>query len=1086
MLRRAMPCLVVLTLSSACWAHWTEHPELPDWAQRGRLHWCLHYSTANREKVDLFLDGGQTFVHGGRFDSDETAEYAGERGLRYMPYVCSRTLTVRTIEENPQLKDAVVLREDGTEFLAYNNPVRRYGSLYMPAWPEYVRERVRNVWDRPDVAAIFFDNAFYAGDDHRPATVQAWQRWATERGIEAGDDIPSIYQGDLAASSRAFSRDSLIAYHAALREYCHQHEPSLLNSPNLGFSYGLAAVEAGAVDLVFYETGTHPPFFNNAFRYKAGLAASHGKPTGMLAYIPSHIGSGRGERTWHEGMHHFFYPSSPIAEEFALAAAEAASVGGTYIPCYNLFPALPVTDTTDPFCKRIHRAIKQSYTFLRANENLYAEARPGSEIAVLYSTDTAIQGRRLSNVHQLGQALTDAGVPFEVVVASDLREDDMAGIRTLVLPNVLYIDEPTTEGILRFAEAGGRVIVTGAYASYDAVGRPAHPQAAQRLLAPLRLVSRPIREWDLDGFEPESVSHVKVTAGTGTVSLKFDGAAGSYLAHICITDENDGTSSLSFAAGGQVVYEGLLDAEDNKQHWLTTPAFDLKPGNTVALTVNADGGEPGRTHSVVLVGADATDGARLGKGRVLYSPIGLEQVGSQELLEMLQPAVRLRDPGKVFINLMDVPGRDLRTVHLVNYDFRYEVTREGLYASDDGSGEARMFFGGEPVVVRKRIAIPDLDQVAEPIVQVHGFATTDCTGRLAITINGRDAATIEAEDAHSRGWLEASVDRDLLKADNLIEIGAEGELDGMMKWIQIDIDTDTNEGNSAFSTDGGKTFSAEDLSTDLKAQTGEYMIRILDKAPGDVDRDPTNLVRNPGFERTKVPHGETKLTVVPAENVLVEMAGQGLRECLAISPDGTPQWIAGGGRGDGSVYVAPKLDIYTVLVLGPSRAALEPLRQAQMQAAPWDLPPVTKPLREMIVGWDDFGDGFVGETEQPHSGERCIRCENAEDTDIRGAGQQFTFEGEDQPSALTITAWSRCEQVSGARDGHYSVWVDAICADGTVFNGHSTPFEVGTHGWQEATLRLEPPAPIRTMKLFLLFRKHAGRAWFDDVTLRPQ
>ena len=38
---------------------------------------------------------------------------------------------------------------------------------------------------------------------------------------------------------------------------------------------GLAGAEAGAVDLVFYETMTHPPFVNNAFRYmRMGYASA--------------------------------------------------------------------------------------------------------------------------------------------------------------------------------------------------------------------------------------------------------------------------------------------------------------------------------------------------------------------------------------------------------------------------------------------------------------------------------------------------------------------------------------------------------------------------------------------------------------------------------------------------------------------------------------------------------------------------------------------------------------------------------------------------------------------------------------------
>ncbi len=1027
MRRRLAFWTAVLGLASACYAHWTEHPELPQWAQRGRLYWCLHYARADRKLVDLFLDGGQTFVHGGYFDSDETAEYARQHGLRYMPYVCSRTVTVREIEKHPQLKDAVVLREDGSEFLAYNNPVRRYGSLYVPAWPEYVRERARRVMDRPDVAAIFFDNAFWPGDDHRQATVHAWQSWAARQGLPPGDDIPPIYTGELAAASRAFSNASLTAYHAALREFCHRHDPPLLNCPNAGSDFGLAAAEAGAIDLFFYETMSHPPFVNNAFRYKAGLAATHGKPTGMLAYLPPHIAAQRGRRTWNEGMHHFFYPSSPLAEEFALAAAEAAACGGIYIPNYSLFPSLPITDLTDPFCRRIHRAIKQSYTFLHVNEDLYARAQPGSEVAVYYSTATSLQNRRLQNIGQLGPALTDAGIPYEIVVASDLAGDGLGGLRTLLVPNVLYEDEASARGLLRFAEAGGRVVVTGEYAVHDSIGRPARPQAAARLLEPLRLVSRPIREWQLEGFEPEGTSHIRVKEKVGRASLKFKGPAGSYVAHICITDENDGTSPVSLAVGDKVVYEGLLDAEDNKQHWHGTPAFDLKPGDTVTLSVTADRGERGRVYSVILLGARAATGARLGRGEVLYSPVSLEQLEPERRVALLRPSVRLPRPGKVMINVMNVPDRDLQTVHLVNYDFRYEVTQEGLYASDDGSGEARTFFGAPGVVVRKRIHVAKPEHVAQPVVQVYGFSTADCAAELVVSINGRRAAAIPPENSHSRGWLTAPIPRQVLRQDNVIEIRAEGEVDGQQKWIQIDIDTDTNEGNSSFSTDGGRTFSTDDLSPDLKAQTGEYMVRLVDQAPGEVDRDPTNPVRNPGFERVHVPHSETKLTVAPAENVRVQLAGTQPRPGLAISPDGPPQWVTGQARGNQVAYTVPRVEIYTILVLAPSREALEPLYQAQMKAAPWRLPPVTEPLRAVVSAWDRYGDGFAPEAQAPHSGQRCILCRNDEETAIRGAVQQIELTQE-KPQVITLTAWSRCENVSGRRDAHYSLYVDATCA----------------------------------------------------------
>ncbi|MCD6360530.1 MAG: hypothetical protein J7M38_06640 [Armatimonadetes bacterium] len=1082
-MRRWMMILAAMSVVASCAARWTEHPDLPDWAQRGTLHWCLHYATADRELVDLFADGGQTFIHGGRFDSDETGEYAERLGLRYMPYVCSRTLTTtRDIAHNPQLQQAVVLKADGSEFLAYNNPVRRYGSLHTEAWPAYVRERVQRVRKYPDVWAIFFDNAFWPGDDHRPENIAAWQEWARERGIDPGDDVPSIYNAPRAAQSRAFSRDSLIAYHRGLQEYCHSQDPPLLNCPNSGNAYGLAALEAGVLDLMFYENSRHAPFYHNGFLYKAGLAAGHGRPTAMLSYIPPKIGQQRGVRTWNEGMHHFFYPSSPHAEEFALATAEAAAVGGNYVTCYNLFPALPITDTSDPFNKRIYREIKRMNSFLRVNEDLYGGAQPGSDVAILYSSDTALQNRRLSNYEALSLALTRAGIPYEVVVASDLRErGGVAGVRTLVLPNVLYIDEAAAEGAARFVRQGGRAIITGSFAAYDENGIPAHPAGADDLLAPLGLVTTAVTDWKLDGYEPEGSMQIKATRDGATASLRFDGEPGQYVVHIAMSDENDGTSSFSFAVADTTVLEGKLDREDNSLRWVTSEPFALKRGDVMTFTGYPDGGEPCRVRSIVVVRA-GEDGAQYGHGRVLYSPTGLENLEPDKLLDLLQPPVSLSDPGEVMINLMDVPDLGISTVHLVNYGLKYDVTIPGLYASDDGESEARMFFGGRPVAVRKRIRIPDLKNVADPVLQIRGFAVGESDAKLLVTINGKPAATIALADMRGHGWFEVPIERGLLAAENIIEIHAEGQLNGQDKWIQIDIDTSTHEGNSWFSTDGGATFFADDLSTDLKDQTGEYMIRIKDRSPGNFNPDTANLVHNPDFEHVTVPHSETKITVMPATNLAVLVDGKP-RACLAISPDGPSQWIEGRAVGKTTRYLVPRVDYYTVLLLADNRAALQPFLRTNDDEAVWTLPRVTEPLRANITGWQGFGAGFASDESGGRGGGRAITCRNSQDTDIRGAWQQFTFADDEQPTKLTITAWSRCEGVSGKRDAHYSVYVDATCADGTVFNGHYSAFDVGSHDWQQVTLQLDPPAPIRTMKLFLLLRKHSGRVWFDDVRM---
>ena len=1056
--------VVVLVLVSQAAAHWTDHPELPDWAQRGQLNWALHYSRTTHELVDLFADHHQTLIHGGSFDSPETAAYAASKGIRYMPYVCSRTFTTAEIAAHHQLSDAMLFNPDGTEFLAYGNPVRRYGCLFVPAWPEYVRERTRKVMDLPGAAAVFYDNV-YVNDDHRPVATAAWQAWATAHGLPPGDDMPSIREGDLQGPSRAFNAAALVRYYQGLRAFNQQHDPPLLISPNLGSlpGYGMAIVEGGGADLVFYETMSHPPFEHNTVRYKVGLASSHGRPTGILAYLPPKIGEQRGEQTWHEGMHHYFYPSSPLPEEFS--------------PAYNLFPSLPITDLDDPFCQRIHHALKQAYTFLDACGELNTAGQPGSSIGLLYSSLTTLHDRRAQNLDALGNALTAAGLPFEIVSTRDLTDDGLAGIETLVAPGLANVDEAVAQDLLDFVRRGGHLILTGAFATRNALDQPADFAAATALTEPLHLKTWSLREWELDGFEPEGPTVVKVVGGTGRASHTFTGAAGTYRAYLSMLDENDGTSTWRLAVGERTVAEGQLDQEDNQQRWLATPPFQLQPGDLLRLTVQADAGELGRTAALALCSGD--QGAALGQGLVRWLPTGLEVLAPADLVGLLPAPARLSRPEQLSINLQHSPEHGWQAIHLVNYDFRYEVAPPGVYATDDGSAEARTYFSGQPVVLRKRLPIEPPGDLTDPALRVQVTTTAGCEAELLFTVNGRPAGRLPV--AGARGWLELPLAPGLLQTDNRIEVRAVGDLD-QNHWCQIGIDTAAAGGGSEFSSDGGATFTAADLSPDLKAQTGEYLIRIVDRRPDGVPLEPGNRVVNGGFDAIRVPHSETKLTIEPARDVELIVHSPRPEPALLLAPDHAPLWLEGEARGAETVYTVPQVRIHAVLLRHPDRAALAPFTARQQAAAPWALSEPDGPLRPRVTDWDAYLDGFTADPAEGHLRPGAVSCRNDAEADQRGAAQIIVL-NQERAAPLTITAWSKAAGVTGQANGHYSIYVDATCADGSPYHGRNTPFATGTHGWEQATLTLASPKPIASMKLYLLFRNHAGQVWFDDVSL---
>ena len=759
-----------------------------------------------------------------------------------------------------------------------------------------------------------------------------------------------------------------------------------------------------------------------------------------------------------------------------------AACGGTYIPCYSLFPSLPITDLADPFNQRIHRAIKQSYLFLHAHERLYASAEPGSNVGIFHSTSTQIQDSRAQANDKVAMALIGAGIPFEVLVGADLIDGGTLGIDTLVVQNALYLDEPTADAILRFVQRGGRAVLSGQLAPFDPLGRPVSYGSARKLGEALCAVDVPLAKWKLEGFEPED-THFRVKAKTGQATLAFEGRAGRYTARIRMVDENDGTSAFSLAVGGKTVYEGKLDLEDEQTHWFQSPPFDLTPGDSLTLTVHADRGERGRTYGVILTNADAETGVAMGRGQIVYSSAPIEDLPADRLLGMLRPKVHVAKAGKVFVNVMDSLAGTVQTVHLVNYDFRYQTTVKGLYATDNGEPKARTVLTRPKTVVRKRLTIENPAEVVDPVLQVYASATAKCAAELVATLNGRAAGRIRNQGAKSRGWIEIPLDRSLLARQNTIEIRAEGQADQNEYW-QLSIDTTSPGGGSSYSTDWGKTFNEADLSADLRTQTGEFLIRIHDRRPDGAREDPKNLSRNPGFETLVTLHDETKLSVVPAEQVEVVVEGKG-RPCVAMGPEAPPVWLRGESQGGATVYRVPRVGIYTLLALADSQAVLNPLAEAQRQASPWTIPAVTTPLRQTLAHWKPFGKGFVTDAVETHGGKLAVRCQNDSSREASGLSQQFDLQQE-QARPIVISAWSRAENVAGKADARYSIFVEATCDDGSVIKGLNTPFPTSTQPWNQATLVISPTRPIRVLQLQLLFRGHTGRVWFDDVMVKSE
>ena len=75
--------------------------------------------------------------------------------------------------------------------------------------------------------------------------------------------------------------------------------------------------------------------------------------------------------------------------------------------------------------------------------------------------------------------------------------------------------------------------------------------------------------------------------------------------------------------------------------------------------------------------------------------------------------------------------------------------------------------------------------------------------------------------------------------------------------------------------------------------------------------------------------------------------------------------------------------------------------------------------------------------------------------------------------------------MTGTIDSDYALYLDLEFNDGTELWGQVAGFRTGTHDWQREEVVLFPEKPIKAVDFNLLFRAHAGKAWFREPVLRP-
>jgi hypothetical protein len=85
---------------------------------------------------------------------------------------------------------------------------------------------------------------------------------------------------------------------------------------------------------------------------------------------------------------------------------------------------------------------------------------------------------------------------------------------------------------------------------------------------------------------------------------------------------------------------------------------------------------------------------------------------------------------------------------------------------------------------------------------------------------------------------------------------------------------------------------------------------------------------------------------------------------------------------------------------------------------------------------------------------------------------------------LQLSGWSKAETDGGGADrADYSIYVDLEYTDGTSLFGQWAAFRPGPHDWEYAQRVILLEKPVQQFRLYCLFRRRAGKAYFDDIRL---
>jgi len=101
----------------------------------------------------------------------------------------------------------------------------------------------------------------------------------------------------------------------------------------------------------------------------------------------------------------------------------------------------------------------------------------------------------------------------------------------------------------------------------------------------------------------------------------------------------------------------------------------------------------------------------------------------------------------------------------------------------------------------------------------------------------------------------------------------------------------------------------------------------------------------------------------------------------------------------------------------------------------------------------------------------------------RGGARQTIKLNQKEAKAIYLSAESRAFEASGVTNASYSVYMDIQYMDNTYSSAIKKCFTPVAHDWELRQMIFKPKKPIKTIRLYLLFRNRIGHVQFRNTTL---